>query len=75
MYDTKQRLAALRDEIDQLRAALPAVTDEAEWHRMWARLNRCFLESIRLVKQYARHCEAAQARQAAARHTPAAARR
>jgi hypothetical protein len=75
MYDTKQRIAALRDEIDQLRAALPAVTDEAEWHQTWARLNRCFHESIRLVRQYARRCEAAQAMQAAARHTHGVARR
>ena len=66
MNQTDERLLALRTEIDQVRAALGATTDDREWQRLWAHLNACFRESMQLVEQQIYRYEAARALSSAA---------
>jgi uncharacterized protein HemX len=50
-----QRLAALRTEIDVLKAALPSVFDETQRQRVYNRLNQCLSESLKLVSERAQN--------------------
>jgi hypothetical protein len=49
MLDLEQRFAALRQEIDQLKAALQTTTGDLERHALHRRINECIRESIRLL--------------------------
>jgi hypothetical protein len=63
MDDLAQRFAAIRHEIDSLKAALQTTADDAERHSLHARINRCIRESIQLIDQRlgSRNADAASA--------------
>jgi hypothetical protein len=51
VVDTRQALAAVRQEIDGLKALLQMSGDTATRRLLLARLNECICENIRLVDQ------------------------
>ena len=51
MDDIQQRFVAIRQEIDELKAALQTTTDDAERHRLHTRVNDCIRASLQLIDQ------------------------
>jgi hypothetical protein len=51
MDNLEQRAAELRAEIDELKAALVAATDEDTRFGLHARVDRCIRESLALIEQ------------------------
>ena len=58
MSDLEQRVAALRAEMDGLKAALQTATDEAERCELHMRLNDCIRASMRLIDERIQACTA-----------------
>jgi hypothetical protein len=50
MHNVDQRLAALRQDINLLKAARQITVDADRQHQINVRLSACILESIRLVE-------------------------
>jgi predicted RNase H-like nuclease (RuvC/YqgF family) len=51
MSDLEQRIAALRQEIDHLKAALQTTTDELERSALHIRLNDCIRASVQMIDE------------------------
>jgi hypothetical protein len=50
MHNVDQRLAALRRDINLLKAARQVTVDADRQHQIYMRLSACILESIRLIE-------------------------
>jgi hypothetical protein len=50
MHNVDQRLAALRRDINLLKAARQMAVDPNRQHQIYLRLSACILESIRLIE-------------------------
>ena len=50
MHNVDQRLAALRRDIDLLKAARRVTLDANQQHQIYMQLSACILESIRLLE-------------------------
>jgi hypothetical protein len=51
MADIEERFTSLRQEIDRLKAALRATSDDAERYTIHTQLNDCIRESLHLIEQ------------------------